>query len=470
MSVDLIKALDPRAVETPRDETAGGEGDFPEVFESKLVDASAGDSREDADLGNGSRESVTEDAAEPSRSDAKASDDDAPDQAAAEEDEAAKAEAAAESGAVGGESGRLEERVRIQTEADRLAAERLDRMDSDLRTASEAGDDRFDEVEALDEAQAREAVAQLEAEGVLGGDGDEASAVADAAVTGAVASGVPQAVSGVAQGSAELANELSDDSPGLGQAETENERVAAAAAAAEREADGEQGQAQEEANRPSDEALFERAAEGSAQAAVDPNLRQAVATAEEAQRAPEVTAIDGAPAVASPVAGQVTETTTTATPGSPQPVPASEAISVQTEWLATRGGGTARMVLHPPELGEIAIRVSIRAGAVDVVMVAQEAVAQGVAEEQSERLAQAFANRDLRLEHFEVRRGSAEELAMNDPGRFGESEAERDGRANEDEAGGRRGGVGGNEADEAPMAVPRILTRAPETGGVDLRI
>ena len=174
--------------------------------------------------------------------------------------------------------------------------------------------------------------------------------------------------------------------------------------------------------------------------------------------------------IPNPVAGQVAETTTTATPGSPQPVAASEAISIQTEWLATRGGGTARMVLHPAELGEIAIRVTLRNGAVDVVMVAQEAAAHGVAEEQSERLAQAFANRDLRLENFEVRRGGAEELLDGAMGQFAESEMERDGRPGEEESGGKRGQAGGVESEgEAPVAVPRILTRAPETG-VDLRI
>ena len=250
----------------------------------------------------------------------------------------------------------------------------------------------------------------------------------------------------------------------------QEEGAAALASSDAREEDADSsGPRDQESQRAAEASLFERAAEGSPQAGVDPNLRQAIANAEEVQRAPEVTAVEGTVAVASPVAGQVTETTTTATPGSPQPVAASQAISVQTEWLATRGGGTARLVLHPPELGEIAIRVSLRGGAVDVVMVAQEAVAQGVAEEQSEQLSQAFANRDLRLENFEVRRGTADDLPDRDTGRFAGSDTERDGRSNGERGDGKRG-VGGSEGlDEAPLAVPRILTRAPETG-VDLRI
>lgn len=186
--------------------------------------------------------------------------------------------------------------------------------------------------------------------------------------------------------------------------------------------------------------------------------------------APPVAAVDGAPGVASPVAGTTSATTPSASPGAPAPAPASDAIALQTEWLAARGGGTARLVLHPPELGEMAIRVSLRAGSVEVVMVAQEAAAQAVAEEQSDRLLQAFANRDLRLEHFEVRRGASDTLAMSDDGAFDGSDADRDHAAEER---GRPGGGGpgrGLERESGPPApLPRIATVSPERG-VDLRV
>lgn len=444
MTVDLIKALEPRGAESKPSEGQGGDGNFPGVFESTLGSSGATGSGSERRAGTGGSEVR-----------------DAP-EAGGEENDPAKAEAAAESGALGGEAGQVAERPGDPLDAERQVRDRLDGRDDEITGSRASLDVGLEEGEALDDEQAREILSRLEAEGLGAADGDEASANAEAAVTGAVASGVPQATAGAAEAASDRVDPPTEAARAEGGAEI--------ASAEERDANSEQSGAQEQEPRRNDEAsFFERAAEGSSQAGVDPNLRQAVANAEEAQRAPEVAAVDGAPAVASPVAGQVTETTTTATPGSPQPVAASEAISVQTEWLATRGGGTARLVLHPPELGEIAIRVSLRGGAVDVVMVAQEAVAQGMAEEQSERLSQAFANRDLRLENFEVRRGAAEDLPNGDSGRFAESETERDGRSNEEE-GGRRGGVGGGEgADDAPLAVPRILTRAPETG-VDLRI
>lgn len=478
MDVDLIKALDTRATEAPRGEGREGEGDFPEVFASALESNGSEESPE-----RGSEGEAQAEAEERSESQARSEGDDAqedqtkPADAEAEEaasagaeteEQDAKAEAVAESGAVGGEAYVLADRVLAQpaeVPVERSGLEDLPEESTNRRAEAVAAVEQVGAEEALDEEQAREVAAQLEAAGLGAADGDEASATSDAAVEGAVASGAPQATAGVAEASAPI------DANATGTAEAEREiEVAASERSEARSESEEQPASREEAPRTNEESLFERAAEGSQNAAVDPNLRQAVSNAEEAQRAPQVAAIDGAPAVASPVAGQVTETTTTATPGSPQPVAASEAISIQTEWLATRGGGTARMVLHPAELGEIAIRVTLRNGAVDVVMVAQEAAAQGVAEEQSERLAQAFANRDLRLENFEVRRGGAEELPDGAMGQFAESETERDGRPGEEESGGKRGQAGGVESEgEAPVAVPRILTRAPETG-VDLRI
>ena len=191
-------------------------------------------------------------------------------------------------------------------------------------------------------------------------------------------------------------------------------------------------------------------------------------------RAPEVVPVEGAGNVANPVAGMVTEMTTTATPGSPTPAAASDAIAVQTEWLASRGGGSARLLLNPPDLGEIAIRVTLRDGAVDVVMVAHEAAARSVAEDQSDRLAHAFANRDLRMETFEVRRGDPGEPASLDLSQFGDSgprgrdRAEDDPREHRSSSG--RSTIGGGAARGAARSEqPEILSVAPESG-VDLRI
>jgi len=178
----------------------------------------------------------------------------------------------------------------------------------------------------------------------------------------------------------------------------------------------------------------------------------------------------------------LTPTTTTRAPEAPPtlqsgralPTPAPEAIAVQADWLATRGGGTARLVLNPPELGEIAIRVTVRQQSVEIVMVAQTALAHSMAEDQGDRLSQAFAQRDLRLDQFEVRRGDPSDSSGT--GQFGSSDAgnrERE-RATEErpelaDAGGRgdrrpAGVVGG------AMAAPPRFVPSGRDARVDLRI
>jgi flagellar hook-length control protein FliK len=168
------------------------------------------------------------------------------------------------------------------------------------------------------------------------------------------------------------------------------------------------------------------------------------------------------------------ELPSTMQPGRTLPTAAPDAIAVQADWLATRGGGTARLVLNPPELGEIAIRVTVRQQAVEVVMVAQTALAHSMAEDQGDRLSQAFASRDLRLEQFEVRRGDPSDSSGT--GQFGSSDAgarERDRAQDQREVdrggfggqGLRRGGAGG----EAVAPPPRVASNG-RAAGIDLRI
>lgn len=156
------------------------------------------------------------------------------------------------------------------------------------------------------------------------------------------------------------------------------------------------------------------------------------------------------------------------------PSAAPEAIAVQAEWLATRGGGTARLVLNPPELGEIAIRVTVRQQAVEVVMIAQTALAHSMAEDQGDRLSQAFASRDLRLDQFEVRRGDPSD--SDGTGHSGSSDAgarERE-RAQDERALDRRS-VGGRGAGRAARGAavetppPRVESNR-SAAGIDLRI
>ena len=195
-------------------------------------------------------------------------------------------------------------------------------------------------------------------------------------------------------------------------------------------------------------------------------------------RADEVVAVEnGVPITAPVVSSESTAGTTAATAPTataPQPAVASDAIAVQTEWLATRGGGSARLRLSPAELGEIEIRVSLRGGVVDVVMVAQEAVTQAIAEEQAERLSQAFSNRDLRMDSFDVRRGDPEAALGDAPEEFAQSSSEGEERSERDseaERGRETGGINqasAGAATSAPVA-PQIIATGPEAS-VDLRI
>lgn len=156
------------------------------------------------------------------------------------------------------------------------------------------------------------------------------------------------------------------------------------------------------------------------------------------------------------------------------PTAAPDAIAVQADWLATRGGGTARLVLNPPELGEIAIRVTVRQQSVEIVMVAQTALAHSMAEDQGDRLSQAFAHRDMRLDQFEVRRGDPSDSSGT--GQFGSSDAgnrERERAAEERgglaDSGGRAGRRPAGVAGGAVAAAQRIVP-GRQDARVDLRI
>jgi len=73
------------------------------------------------------------------------------------------------------------------------------------------------------------------------------------------------------------------------------------------------------------------------------------------------------------------------------------------EWLAARGGGTARLRLHPPELGEVELSVRVRGSAVQVSIHTEEAEAGRAALDGRELLIKALASHDLRIEHLVVR-------------------------------------------------------------------
>lgn len=154
---------------------------------------------------------------------------------------------------------------------------------------------------------------------------------------------------------------------------------------------------------------------------------------------------------------------------SPLPPQTVHALPHQIQAMASEGGGTMRMRLSPPELGDVRIQVSLRGTAVDVVIQAAEPAAQLAVMTQREQLADALGSRDLRMEAFDVRGDSdapeqdlAQQHAPGQPGLGDRSDS------------GRESARGANVAAESFAAretgPARAAAAARASGGVDLRI
>lgn len=184
--------------------------------------------------------------------------------------------------------------------------------------------------------------------------------------------------------------------------------------------------------------------------------------------------VDGRDAVLAPhgVTGAAAATPSTAA-GSTGPSAASppEALPLHVEWLAARGGGRARIRLHPPELGAVDLLVRVRGSAVQIVVSAHEAATRAVVSAGREGLVDALAARDLRVDHFEV----------SDPSPGGDA---GHGEFREHREGGQAGeGHAGREAAPAPRLgaaagsgpareepVPPWQRSTGQSAGVDLRV
>lgn len=490
MSIDLISAIEAREAEQPARESGKGKGDseFPNVLRSSME-------REDASEARAGREAASEReserAAESREQSARSEERSAANDSGPKEEGRGEARETNEKPEGGQEAEATEEPSAAQiadaAAAGGAASVLLERARTALGLEAEVEEDG--RLTALDDessdrglqAVAEDPVIDGEVEAELAGDRAELArevleaARASAAEAGDVASADPEA-SAVATDAAVAAaaanREGESELRPAGEAiPTESALPAEVASGQQEDAGTARDETASDRQDPS-QAAYDQALAGAQAEGLDPNLRQAIVNRDDASRAPETVAVAGAAAVANPVAGAVIETPT-AVPGEPAPAPASDAISVQTEWLATRGGGTARLVLHPPELGELTIRVTLRGGNVDVVMVAQEAGAHSIAEEQSDRLAQAFASRDLRMDQFEVRRGDPNDFADMGFGQFDGSGTEREGQPEEESA--TRAGREG----EAPRGLlgrretgigtpPQIVSVGPEAS-VDLR-
>jgi hypothetical protein len=127
-------------------------------------------------------------------------------------------------------------------------------------------------------------------------------------------------------------------------------------------------------------------------------------------------------------------------------------------WLAEQGGGSARLRLDPPALGELEIVVRVRGRRVDVHLRAEEAGAQQAVLESRERLVESLAAKDFRVDEFSVGGGSREqsEGGSGAPARERSASAPFDPRA---------------EARSPAPTPPRAAAPGPApTGAIDLRV
>lgn len=171
-----------------------------------------------------------------------------------------------------------------------------------------------------------------------------------------------------------------------------------------------------------------------------------------------------------PVVPSLTPTEAPVVPPSGAP---AEALPVHVEWLTARGGGSARLQLHPANLGEVEVNVNVRGNAVDVVIRALEPAAQAAVAQTRELLVDGLANQDLRMEQFEVR-GANDEPGARSSGQ----ERERPGSAGDfgkpsDTHDRGRGGAGDPSSGSSPDladAAPTLPPTHRAASGVDVHV
>jgi len=146
--------------------------------------------------------------------------------------------------------------------------------------------------------------------------------------------------------------------------------------------------------------------------------------------------------------------------GAPQ-----EVLPVHVEWLAARGGGTARLRLHPPHLGEVQLNVRVRGSRVDVVIHALEPAAQHAAVASRDLLGDALAQRDLRMTSFDVR---ADEGGSGSQAAFSDTRDETGQGPRQFPEQGRGSFL--RRATAATTPISPLIRRGVDPGAVDLRI
>jgi flagellar hook-length control protein FliK len=149
-------------------------------------------------------------------------------------------------------------------------------------------------------------------------------------------------------------------------------------------------------------------------------------------------------------------------------------LATRIEWLAERGGGTVRVRLDPPSLGEIEIEVRLRNGVAEVVVHTRESDTQALLVGERTAVTQILAARDVRMDDFQVVHQAPPRGDAAASGATGDQTSQRDASARGDAQG---GGEGRRDSPPQPGAgdgrapAPRAFTPpALESTRLDLRV
>ncbi|MEM7409193.1 MAG: flagellar hook-length control protein FliK [Myxococcota bacterium] len=218
-------------------------------------------------------------------------------------------------------------------------------------------------------------------------------------------------------------------------------------------------------NEPSPLAQFVTARNAASEQASGRALAEAQTPAAE----PALPVPSGLESARTPVAPPAVDVGTLAGPAPAAPTPAPAAVEQvlpqRIEWLAQQGGGTARVRLDPPSLGEVDIAVRVRGDRVDLRIHAEQATAHQLIAESVDRLSDALAQRDLRVEGLELRSsdqplGRDANASFQDFERSGEQTPARD----------QRGANRGNGAEQETRGDAPAEPTASDGRGIDLRV
>lgn len=185
--------------------------------------------------------------------------------------------------------------------------------------------------------------------------------------------------------------------------------------------------------------------------------------AADAASAPPEAGLGAAAAIGSTPAPAVAAAPAESVPASVAP----GALADRIEWLAARGGGTARVRLDPPSLGEVELEVRLRGQSIELTLRTHGEGAHALLSAERGAIGQILASRELRLESFVVTTGGGE----TPTGVGSEGGASAGGREPGGEPPGRGPAPAPPAAGTGPLASPlRSAAVSRGAGRLDVRV